>query len=96
MLVRPLAVGIVLGDFDRMSLVCVVWSWPERVVVALGRTLLVAACAGDRDPPSIGRAELLPQHGLGGCEGGCRHAAASMISGYRKNNGLGAVAVDPR
>jgi uncharacterized protein YkwD len=53
---------------------------------------LLAACASDRDPPnqpsfyrslaSVG-AELDPA------------VAASMISGYRQNNGLAAVEIDP-
>ena len=55
--------------------------------------VLLAGCAGDRDPPSqpafyvsmaSPNAQLDSQ------------VAASMISGYRQNNGLSAVAIDPQ
>ncbi len=53
--------------------------------------LLVAACAGDLAPgqPSFYRSLAQPGAGLDAA------AAASMISGYRQNNGLGAVTIDP-
>ncbi|MBI5111930.1 MAG: CAP domain-containing protein [Rhodovulum sp.] len=66
---------------------------PSRhLVVLAAAALALAGCAGDRDPgvdePSFYRnltkgADLDPA------------AAASMISGYRRNNGLGAVTIDP-
>src|ERR1043166_165527 len=54
--------------------------------------LLLAACAGDRDPPSdpsFYRSLAAPNAALDAA------TAASMISGYRTNNGLSAVTVDP-
>ena len=58
----------------------------------LGMTALavLAACAGDRDPPSD------PSFYRSLAAGGelDAAAAASMISGYRSNNGLGPVVVD--
>ena len=53
---------------------------------------LLAACAGDRDPPSdptFYRSLASPAAELDAA------TAASMISGYRTNNGLSAVALDP-
>ena len=55
----------------------------------------VVACAGDRDPPSIGEPTFYRSMAVTGAQVDAG-AAASMISGYRKNNGLGAVAVDPK
>jgi uncharacterized protein YkwD len=81
------------GELDRMSLFALSGCWPERVLVVLG-TLLVAACAGDRDPPSMGEPSFY--RSMASADAKVDAAmAASMISGYRKNNGLGAVAVDP-
>ena len=61
-------------------------------LAALAAMALVAACAGERDLPtepsfyrSLATADVKVDAA----------AAASMISGYRKNNGLPAVAVDP-
>jgi uncharacterized protein YkwD len=53
--------------------------------------VVLAACAGDRDPPSD------PSFYRNLAKGGELDpaAAASMISGYRSNNGLGAVTLDP-
>lgn len=55
---------------------------------------LVAACAGDRDPPAIGEPSFYRSMAVSGAQVDAA-AAASMISGYRGNNGLGAVTVDP-
>jgi uncharacterized protein YkwD len=55
---------------------------------------LVAACAGDRDPPGIGEPSFYRSMAVSGAQVDAA-AAASMISGYRGNNGLGAVTVDP-
>jgi uncharacterized protein YkwD len=55
--------------------------------------LLLAACAGDRDPPSdpsFYRSLAAPNAALDAT------TAASMISGYRTNNGLTAVTIDPQ
>lgn len=62
------------------------------VLVLAGATLALAGCASDRDPPS---GEPSFYHNL--AKGGQLDpaAAASMISGYRRNNGLGAVEIDP-
>ncbi|MGA7490861.1 MAG: CAP domain-containing protein [Xanthobacteraceae bacterium] len=61
-------------------------------LAALAAMPLLAACAGERDLPSepsfyrsLAKADAKVDAG----------AAASMISGYRKNNGLPAVTVDP-
>lgn len=56
---------------------------------------LVVACAGDRDPPSTGEPTFYRSMAATGAQVDAG-AAASMISGYRKNNGLGAVTVDPK
>ncbi|MEZ5788456.1 MAG: CAP domain-containing protein [Xanthobacteraceae bacterium] len=53
---------------------------------------LLGACAGDREPtgePSFYRSLAGPDLEVDAA------AAASMISGYRRNNGLSAVQVDP-
>jgi uncharacterized protein YkwD len=61
------------------------------VGIAIGATLL-GGCAGDRPPPgepSFYRSLAGPNTEVDAA------AAASMISGYRRNNGLGTVHVDP-
>ena len=55
---------------------------------------LVVACAGDRDPPASGEPSFYRSMAASGAQVDAA-AAASMISGYRQNNGLGAVSVDP-
>jgi uncharacterized protein YkwD len=55
---------------------------------------MVVACAGDRDPPASGDASFYRSMAASGAQVDAA-AAASMISGYRRNNGLGAVTVDP-
>jgi uncharacterized protein YkwD len=82
------------GKIDRMSVFALSGSWPERFVVALGAALLLAACAGDRDPPSIGEPSFYQSLATANAKVDAG-MAASMISGYRKNNGLGAVTIDP-
>ena len=76
-----------------MSLFSLSGCWPERVLVVLG-TLLVAACAGDRDPPSMGEPSFYRSLATANAKVDAA-MASSMISGYRKNNGLGAVSIDP-
>lgn len=62
-------------------------------LAALGAgALLLAGCAGDRDPPA-GEPSFYQNLARGGQLDPA--AAASMISGYRRNNGLGAVSLDP-
>ena len=65
----------------------------RRVARLLGLAMLavLAGCAGDRDPPSD------PSFYRSLAAGGelDAAAAASMISGYRSNNGLTAVTIDP-
>jgi uncharacterized protein YkwD len=62
-------------------------------IALLGGLMLgLAACAGDTgtvEQPTFYRSMASPNAELDAT------AAASMISGYRQNNGLGAVAVDP-
>jgi uncharacterized protein YkwD len=65
------------------------WVRPLSAVLALG---LLAGCAGDympKDQPSFYRNLAQPGAQLDSA------AAASMISGYRTNNGLPAVTLDP-
>jgi uncharacterized protein YkwD len=65
------------------------WLRPLLVVLAFG---MLAACAGDYVPkaePSFYRNLAQPGAQLDAA------AAASMISGYRTNNGLSAVTLDP-
>lgn len=63
------------------------------VLAGLGLGLGLAGCAGDREPPAGQPAFYLsmakPDARIDG------PTAASMISGYRQNNGLSAVSVDP-
>jgi uncharacterized protein YkwD len=61
-----------------------------RLIVLAGLTAL-AACAGDTAPeqPAFYRSMASAEAAVDG------PTAASMISGYRHNNGLGAVEVDP-
>ena len=54
---------------------------------------LVGACAGDRDPPA-GEPRFYRSLAVTGAELDAA-SAASMISGYRANNGLPAVTIDP-
>jgi uncharacterized protein YkwD len=54
----------------------------------------LAACAGDRDPPSVGDPGISRSMAVTGAQVDAA-TAASMISGYRGNNGLGAVTVNP-
>ncbi len=65
----------------------------QRLALAIVGLLVLSGCAADRDPPS-GQ----PAFYLSMASAGARidpQVAASMISGYRQNNGLGAVTVDP-
>jgi uncharacterized protein YkwD len=54
----------------------------------------LAACAGDRDPPGLGDPSISRSMAASGAQVDAA-TAASMISGYRKNNGLGAVSINP-
>jgi len=66
-----------------------------RAGLSVAAAVLVVACAGgDRDPPAIGEPTFYRSMAASGQQVDSA-AAASMISGYRKNNGLGAVTVDP-
>jgi len=61
-------------------------------VAAMAMLALVGACAGDREPPAD------PSFYRSLANGGAQldpAAAASMISGYRANNGLTPVDIDP-
>ena len=64
-----------------------------RAGLSVLAAVLVVACAGDRDPPA-GEPSFYRSMATSGAQVDAG-AAASMISGYRKNNGLGAVTVDP-
>jgi hypothetical protein len=65
-----------------------------RLLVASIPMLLLAACVTDRDPPPAGGPSFYRSMAAGGVEVDAG-MAASMISGYRRNNGLTEVAVDP-
>ena len=68
--------------------------WGRTTAMALAAVAaLLAACAGDRDQPS---GEPSFYKSLAGPNVELDAAtAASMISGYRRNNGLSAVEIDP-
>jgi uncharacterized protein YkwD len=65
---------------------------PARAVTLCSLTGGLLGCASDKLPeqPSFYASLAVPDAALDA------KAAASMISGYRKNNGLGAVALDPK
>jgi uncharacterized protein YkwD len=65
-----------------------------RAGLSVLAALLVVACAGDRDPPVSGEPSFYRSMATANAQVDAG-AAASMISGYRRNNGLGAVTVDP-
>src|SRR5215472_18485529 len=65
---------------------------PSATVLLGALGLALAACAGEvaaPEQPTFYRSMASPVAELDGA------AAASMISGYRQNNGLGPVALDP-
>ncbi len=65
---------------------------PAAVLLVGALAVVLAACAGDVAPPeqpTFYRSMASPVAELDGA------AAASMISGYRQNNGLGPVTLDP-
>jgi uncharacterized protein YkwD len=66
---------------------------PVKVALIAGLAALVAACAGDRDPPP-GQPSFYRSLASPGAELDAA-VAASMISGYRQNNGLATVEIDP-
>ncbi len=70
------------------------FGWGRTTAMALAAaSALLAACAGDRDQPS---GEPSFYKSLAGPNVELDAAtAASMISGYRRNNGLPAVEIDP-
>jgi uncharacterized protein YkwD len=70
--------------------------FPVRTVAIVGAAALLAACGAlpDRDPPS-GQPSFYRSLAQPGAQLDAA-AAQSMISGYRRNNGLSAVTVDPR
>jgi uncharacterized protein YkwD len=61
--------------------------------LAVAALALLSACAGDRDPPA-GEPTFYRSLAESGAQLDAA-TAASMISGYRTNNGLTAVTVDP-
>ena len=65
-----------------------------RLFACAALALLVSACAGDRPPPSSQEPSFYKSLVPAGAEVNSA-MAASMITGYRKNNGLGPGAVDP-
>ena len=75
----------------RMSILNAIGRCLGRLVAACALAAL-AACAGDRDPPAD--PSFYRSMAAAGAELDAA-MAASMISGYRTNNGLSAVTVDP-
>jgi uncharacterized protein YkwD len=69
--------------------------WTLRAAHLVGALLLpwLAACAADRDPPATAQPSFYHDMASAGARIDAA-TAASMISGYRRNNGLGEVAVD--
>src|ERR1700712_3555375 len=67
---------------------------PARVLAVIVATAALAACAGDSATPKAQPTfyDSLAQPG-GALDA---KAAASMISGYRANNGLDALSIDPQ
>jgi len=65
----------------------------RSAIAVLAAAVLLASCAGDREPIQEQPAFYLSMAHSGAKVDG--PVAASMISGYRQNNGLGAVEVDP-
>jgi uncharacterized protein YkwD len=79
-----------LGELTEMRL-SAAWRVPSGMLVVL----LVAACASDRDPPPLpGEPSFYRSMAASNAKVDAG-AAASMISGYRRNNGLGTVDIDP-
>jgi uncharacterized protein YkwD len=66
--------------------------WATRCVGALA-VVALGACAGDRDPPP-GEPSFYRSMASAGAQLDAA-TAASMISGYRRNNNLAEVTVDP-
>jgi uncharacterized protein YkwD len=66
---------------------------PIVAVALLALLALLSACAGDHDPPA-GEPTFYRSLAASGAQLDAA-TAASMISGYRSNNGLTAVSVDP-
>jgi uncharacterized protein YkwD len=75
-----------------MTLRCSLVRLAARLAI-LPAVALLAACAGDRDPPP-GEPTFYRSLAEAGAQVDAA-TAASMISGYRTNNGLTPVAVDP-
>lgn len=65
----------------------------KTACAVLAAAALLSACAADRDPPP-GQPSFYRSMAAAGAELDA-NVAASMISGYRQNNGLAAVEVDP-
>jgi len=63
------------------------------LIAAVALLMLLGACAGDHDPPA-GEPTFYRSLAESGAQLDAA-TAASMISGYRSNNGLTAVSVDP-
>lgn len=64
-----------------------------KIWIVMAAALLLAACAADRDPPA-GQPAFYVSMASADAKIDA-NVAASMITGYRQNNGLPAVTVDP-
>jgi uncharacterized protein YkwD len=67
--------------------------WAVRLAGAAAAVAL-SACAADRDPPAVGEPSFYRSMASAGTQLDAA-MAASMISGYRRNNALSEVSVDP-
>jgi uncharacterized protein YkwD len=81
----------VTGASARMYDRCSFASHAARLI-GIGAVVLLAACAGDREPPA-GEPSFYRSLAAAGAQVDAT-VAASMISGYRTNNGLTPVVVD--
>ena len=68
---------------------------PPAWLLGLGALALLSACAADHEPPPAAEPSFYRSMALANAEVDAG-TAASMISGYRKNNGLNAVGVNSK
>src|SRR5207247_766914 len=86
-------VGLHSGGSGRMGDFTLTGPGLLRIAATLSLVML-EACVSDRDPPAVGDPSFYRSMASAGAALDAP-TAASMISGYRSNNGLDAVTVDP-
>src|SRR6266850_1365622 len=96
-ILRPFSCGSICSSFAGVlgPVVHMTKLLAFRTTRLVGALLLpwLAACASDRDPPPA-QASFYRSMAAAGAQIDAA-TAASMISGYRRNNGLGEVTVEP-